>query len=133
MRNIEFLPGTTINQLGTVERLHFTDLFEAYYVINENKFSVNDIQDEIFKSKEDLVNRLLILLDINPNIAFKFLTKIMLKTKNIPLINVLNSKHIELKSTLNGTDFNFNSYRDYNLIKRILKSFLFTYYTKKID
>ncbi len=133
MNTIEFLPGTTINKIGTVERLHFNDLFEAKYIINENCFSASEIKEEIINSKEQLLNRLLFLIKENPNLVFKFLTKIMLKTKNIPLINVLNSQHIELKSTLNSIGFDIETYRDYATIKRGLKNFLFTYYTKKID
>lgn len=133
MNKIEFLPGTTINTLGTVERLHFNDLFDTQYVINETCFSASEIKNEIINTKDALLNRLLFLLKENPTIAFKFLTKIMLKTKNIPLINILNSQHIELKSTLNSIGFDIENYRDYAKLKRCLQNFLFTYYTKKLD
>lgn len=133
MNTIEFLPGQEIKQLGTVQRLYFTDLFEANYVIDDQVVSASDIKHKIIASKEILVERLFKLILTNEKLVFKFLNKLMIATKSIPLINILNSKIIKIKSEIHHMDFDWECYNDYISIQQKLKDFIFTYYTKKLD
>ena len=133
MKNLEFLPGTEINTIGKVQRLHFTDLFEANYIIDENAYTKEDIVDEVLARKEVITEKLFNLLQKNKDFAFKFMTKMALKTQNIPLINSLNSKVEHLENLINKEYFTWASYSNYSEAKTYLKKFLFSYYTKTID
>ena len=133
MNTIEFLPGTAINKIGTVNKLHFTDLFNSTYIIDDNQYTNDEIRERILDEKEILIKKLFSLLQKNKDFAFKFLTKMALKTQNIPLINSLNLKIEHLQTLLNKEYFNWSSYSNYSEAKTYLKSFLYSYFTQKID
>ncbi len=131
MNTLEFLPGTEVKNVGTIKGLHFTDLFDMSYVVDDNVLSENDIKSQIIGSKEKLFERQFNLIQRNEKLFFKYLNKLMMSTKSIPLINVLNQKIIEIKSEIRHLDFDWENYTDHNSIKTKLKDFLVIYYTNK--
>jgi hypothetical protein len=133
MNTIAYLPGTEINTVGTVERLHFTDLFNTTYIVDDTPYSNEDIKDKILSEKEVITNKLFDLLQRKQDFAFKFLTKMALKTQSIPLINSLNHNVEHLQNLLNKESFSWSSYSNYSEAKTYLKKFLFNYYTRTIE
>ena len=133
MNTISYLPGTEINTVGTVERLYFIDLFNTTYIVDETQYSDEDIKEKILSEKEVITNKLFDLLQKIKDFAFKFLTKMALKTQNIPLINSLNENLEHLQNLLDKEYFTWTSYSNYNEAQKHLKKFLFNYYTKTID
>ncbi len=82
--------GSTIGNKGVIERVAFLDLFNFRYVIDEKLYTLNEIQEFLTPDKSLVNKRLLYLLENNSKIAFKFLEKKILDTRNLPLINKLN-------------------------------------------
>lgn len=82
--------GSRIGKKGIISEIHFIDLFNQRYLIAEELYTLDEVQEMLTPNKEELFKRIIYLLETNSKVAFKFLEQKTIATKSLPVINQLN-------------------------------------------
>lgn len=103
MKNISI--GSKIGNKGTIENLQFIDLFNYRYIMNNEAYTLDEIQEMLIPDKTRLFERMIMLLELNSKVVFKFLEKKTIDTRSLPKINKLNDVIQEIWGVIEDLDY----------------------------